>query len=130
METHELWQSECILWFLNSILFLLQKRRRIVSSSFWFHPLRSSQLLWEICRIIIGGIARAVHYLNEECGLWIIHHDINPTNIFWMQRWNQTESFTVAKQMQEGQTDSTLVNSTGWVEYSKSKPHIVSELRP
>lgn len=78
-------------------------------------PQRASQLNWETCRNIVQGIARGLRYLHEESGLWVVHRDINPTNILLdLDMKPKIAGFGLARLMRDGdnEVESTVIAGT------------------
>ncbi|KAF2614720.1 hypothetical protein F2Q70_00009225, partial [Brassica cretica] len=75
----------------------------------------SHQLSWEMCRNIVQGIARGLRYIHEESQIWVIHRDINPTNILLDLEFKpKIAGFALARMMQQGESEgeSTVIAGT------------------
>ncbi|CAF2125230.1 unnamed protein product [Brassica napus] len=74
-------------------------------------PLREG----EMCRNIVQGIARGLRYIHEESQLWVVHRDINPTNILLDLEFKpKIAGFALARMMQQGESEgeSTVIAGT------------------
>ncbi|KAG5383959.1 hypothetical protein IGI04_035429 [Brassica rapa subsp. trilocularis] len=87
---------------------------------FIFDPCRASQLSWDVCRNIVVGVARGLHYLHEESGLQIVHLDIKPSNILLDEDFQpKITGFEVARLIQDGQNEAKstrLFDAAGYID--------------
>ncbi|XP_010540376.1 PREDICTED: cysteine-rich receptor-like protein kinase 45 isoform X2 [Tarenaya hassleriana] len=85
---------------------------------FIHEPSRAFQIPWEICRNIIGGVARGLRYLHEECGLRVIHRDIKPANILLDAEMNpKIAGFELAMQTREIESENYNTEIAGTAGY-------------
>ncbi|GLT83187.1 hypothetical protein SLE2022_014920 [Rubroshorea leprosula] len=89
---------------------------------FIFDPIKRTQLDWEMCYKIIGGIACGLLYIHEDSRIRIIHRDLKASNILLNENINsKIANFGMARLFVRNETQGNTSRIVGTYGYMTPK---------